>query len=285
MDNLLKQINFNDLLILDTDIDKYDFNVYMGNDRHFIKGFCTRCEEKGCNLCPTDNTFKLQTISHAASTQDILLATGQQNIDFSDWKNDSVLFLMEGPSVDGGFYEENEYKGFKKKPTKEWYWVHDRQEKFSYPQEFKGGKYGTLFNSIVFTFKLKNAYLTNLVKCGLNNADNNYKGINEYSWTTLQTCVESFLLKEMEIIKPKIVFCFGSSVENKLWDLYPDNYPFQICGLLHPAGQRRGFKDEFYRHLYFTRILEGFYKVGIFTLDEAEKKFSEFLTMTNKGGA
>lgn len=280
MDNSLKQLNFNELLILDTDIEKYDFNVYMDNDQHFINGFCTKCEEKGCNFCPTDKNFKLQTISHAATTEDILLATGQQNIDLSDWKNDSVLFLMEGPSVDWEFYEEKEYKGFKKKPTKEWYWVHDRQEKFSYPQEFKGGKYGSLFNSIVFTFKLKNAYLTNLVKCGLNNAENNYKGINEYEWKTLQTCAENFLLKELEILKPKIVFCFGSSVENKLWDLYPEDYPFLVCGLPHPAGQRRGFKDEYYRHLYFTRILEGLYKVGIVTIDEAENKFREFLTAT-----
>jgi hypothetical protein len=122
--------------------------------------------------------------------------------------------------------------------------------------------------------------LTNLVKCGLSNADNNYKGINEYDWTTLQTCVENYLLKEMEILKPKVVFFFGSSVENKLWDLYPDDYPFLVYGLPHPAGQRRGFKDEFYRHLYFTRILEGLYKADIVTLDEAEKKFSEFLTTT-----
>jgi hypothetical protein len=285
MDNCLKQLNFNDLLILDTDIEKYDFNVYMNNGKqHFIKGFCTKCEEKGCNLCPTDNNFKLQTISHAATTQDFLLATNQQNTDLSDWKNDSVLFLMEGPSVAWWFYEEKEFNGVKKKPTKEWYWVHDRQEKYSYPQEFKGGIYGTLFNSIIFTFKLKNAYFTNLVKCGLNNDDNKYKGINDYDEETLRTCVENFLLKEMEILKPKIVFCFGSRVENKLRNLYPDDYPFLVCGLPHPAGKRGGFKDEYYRHLYFTRILEGLYKAGIVSLNEAEKKFSEFLTLTNKSG-
>jgi hypothetical protein len=94
----------------------------------------------------------------------------------------------------------------------------------------------------------------------------------------LQTCVESFLVKEIEIIKPKIVFCFGSKVENYLWELYPDDYPFKVVGLPHPAAGRRGFKDEFFRHLYFSMILEGLYKADFFTLDEAEKKYREFLT-------
>jgi len=274
----LNQLNFNNLLILDTDVEKYDFNVYINNDKHKIIGFCTRCEEIGCNLCPTDNTFRLQNISHGATTKDILLATDQQNIELSDWHDEGVIFLMEGPSIDWGFYEENYYNGHKKKPTKEWYWVHDKQQKYSYPSEFKGGKYGSLFNSIIFTFKLKNAYLTNLVKCGLNNENNNYKGIKDYDYRSLQICVENILMKEIEIIKPKLVFCFGTNVENYLWDLYPNDYPFIVIGLPHPAGQRRGFKDEFYRHLYFTKILEGLYKAGIIGLDEALINFSEFLT-------
>jgi hypothetical protein len=276
----LRHINFNDLLVLDTDIENYDFNVYMDNDKHIIKGFCTRCEEKGCNTCPTDNTFRLQNISHGATTDDILLATDQQTLDLTDWHKNGVVFLMEGPSVDWGFYEENEFNGFKEKPTKEWYWVHDKQAKHSYPDEFRGGRYGSLFNSIIFTFKLRNAYLTNLVKCGLNDDNNNYKGIGDYNYESLKTCVENILLKELEIIKPKVVFCFGSNVENYLWDLYPDDYPFLVIGLPHPAGQRRGFKDEYYRHLYFTKILEGLYKADIISIDEAQAKFREFLTLT-----
>lgn len=278
MNNELRQLNFNDLLVLDTDIDKYDFNVYMDNDKHFIKGFCTKCEEQGFNLCPNDNSYRLQNISHGATTSDILLSTDQQDTDLSDWKEDGVVFLMEGPSVDWGFYEKKEFNGFTKKPTKEWYWVHNKQKKHSYPQEFRGARYGSLFNSIIFTFKLKNAYLTNLVKCGLNNDNNNYKGINDYNWKCLKTCVDNYLFKELEILKPKIVFCFGSNVENKLWDLYDDDYPFLVVGLPHPAGQRRGFKDEYYRHLYFTKIVEGLYKVGIYNLKEATDKFAEFLT-------
>lgn len=281
--NELKYLNFNDLLVVDTDIENYDFNVYiMKNNKHIIKGFCTRCEEKGCNICPKDTTFRLQTISHGATTNDILLATDQQKIDLTNWHQEGVVFLMEGPSNDGGFYEENEFNGFKKKPTNEWYWVHNKQKKYSYPDEFKGGKYGSLFNSIIFTFKLNNAYLTNIVKCGLNNDNNNYKGIDCYNPESLKTCFENILLKELDIIKPKVVFCFGSNVESYLQKLYPDDYPFLVVGLPHPAGRRRGFKDEYYRHLYFTRILEGLYKTDIINIDEAQSKIKEFLTKKNE---
>jgi len=275
----LNELNFNDLLVLDTDISTYDFNVYLENGKHLIKGFCTRCEDKGCNVCPSDQSYKLQNISHGATSEDILIATDKQALSFTDWHKEGVLFLMEGPSIDWGLYEENVFNGHEKKPSKEWYWVHGKQESYSYPQQFKGGRYGALFNSIVFTFKLKNAYLTNLVKCGLNNHEDGYKGIKEYDYECLETCVENVLLKEMAIVNPKVVFCFGSSVEEYLWDLYPGDYPFLVVVLPHPAGRRRGFKDEYYRHLYFTRILEGLYKVGIISIEEAQNKFKEFLTL------
>lgn len=275
----LNQLNFNDILHVDTDVDNYDFNVYMDNDEHILKGFCTRCEQAGYNTCLSDPTFRLQTMSHGATTKDILQATGE-NVVPADWKKEGVIFLMEGPSVDWGFYQQVEYNGIKKKPTREWYWVHDKQQAFHYPQEFVGARYGTLFNSIIHTFKLGNAYLTNLVKCGLNNDSNRYKGIADYNWKCLETCVDNILMKEIQLINPKVIFIFGSKVQDFLWDLtYPgQDYPFLAVGLPHPARAQAGFKNEYYRHLYFTRVLEGLYKANIYTLDEATDKFREFLS-------
>jgi len=284
MNSELKQLNFNNLLILDDRIylAEYDFNIYLNNKQHFVKGYCLLCEKKGCNLCPTDNNFKLLYISHGASTDDILLATKQNDINFFNWHNEGVLFLMEGPSKDYGIYEEIEFTGYKKRPTKLWYWLHKEQTEYFYPEEFKGGTYGTLFISIIFTFKLRNAYFTNLIKCGLNNMEDDYKGIEYYNPESINTCYENFLLKELEIIKPKVVFCFGSSVFNHLDNLFPDEFPFIVVPLPHPAGQRRGFKDEFYRHLYYSMILEGLYKSNIIKMDEAIKKYGEFLTLAEK---
>jgi hypothetical protein len=66
----LNQINFNDVLKLNVDIESYDFNQYIEKGEHDIVGFCTRCEEKGCNICPSDSRYKLQNISHGATTKD-----------------------------------------------------------------------------------------------------------------------------------------------------------------------------------------------------------------------
>jgi hypothetical protein len=284
MNNELRQLNFNDLIILSSSISlaTYDFNVYLQNKRHFVNGYCLRCEEKGCNICPQDANFKLKNISHGASSDDILLATKQNGINFDDWHDEGILFLMEGPSKDYDIYEEISFNGYLKKPSKQWYWVHNEQEKYSYPEKFKGRKYGKLFNSLIFTFKLKNAYLTNLIKCGLNNDDDGYKGIDNYNNECINTCFESFLNKEIAILKPKVIFCFGSSVLKRFKSLY--KLPAIVIGLPHPAGAQRGFKNEFYRHLYFSMILEGLFKANIYTSEEACRKYDEFLKLAPGNG-
>jgi len=276
----LKKLNFQSLLILDDSVrlDTYSFDIYMQNNGHRLQGYCTKCEEKGCNVCSSDNNYRLLYISHGATTDDVLLATGQKDIDLSNWHSESVMFIMENPSVDGwGLYEELEYKAYKKRPAKRWYWIHENQPKLEYPEQFKGRAYGKLFNSIIFTFKLRNAYLTNFVKCGMNNDEGNYKSMKNYDRETIQTCFENYLLKEIEITKPKIIFCFGSTVEEYLSEMYSEEHSFEIVGLPHPARARGGFKDKYYQHLYYSMILEGLYKVGIVSKEEAVNKYGEFL--------
>jgi len=291
MENELKELNFNSLLILDENVQEYDFNKYLANGekeitigpfsgnagaKHKIKGFCTSCEEKGINVCPKDNSFSLKNISHGAMSDDIILATGQHDIDFSGWKDDAVMFVMENPSIDWGFYEEHEYNGFTKKPTKEWYWVHSKQKRIEFPKAFQGGEYGSLFNSIIFTFKLKRAYLTNIVKCGMNNAKNEYKGTNDYQQSCIKNCCDRYLSKEIEILDPKVIFCFGNNAENRVRALLKDKDTV-IIGLPHPARQKAGFKNVYYKHLYYTRLLQGLWAGKIYTIDEAGDKFKEFL--------
>jgi len=187
------------------------------------------------------------------------------------------MFLMESPSRIYDFYKPLVYNEILKNPTHEWYWVHRIQETKIFPEAFKGGEYGELINSIIFTFKLKNAYVTNLVKCGLNNDNKDYQGLDYYNWKSILRCYKNFLEDEIHIVKPKVIFCFGSKVETTLRKLLKDS-TIAIVGLPHPAGQRRGFKDEYYKHLYFSMITEGLYRVGILTLDEAKEMFQLLLT-------
>lgn len=282
----LKDINFRDILLLDDciDIDTYCFDEYLKNEKHIVKGYCTRCEEKGCNTCPTDETFKLTNISHGASTDDLLLATENSDLDFSDWHNEGVLFLMESPSVDGwGLYEELEFKGYKKRPAQLWYWLHENQEVKKYPTDFRGSRYGTLFNSIVFTFKLRNAYLTNLVKCGLNNMEGGFEGFRKYNQETIKTCYDNIFTREIACLNPKVIFCFGRNVYKYLYQQYHDEkFPWTVISLPHPAAGRFGFTDEWFRHTYYSMVIEGLYEAGIINLDEAKNKFGEFLTLSNR---
>lgn len=287
MNKELKRLNFNDLLQLDSSIEleTYDVETCRRIGGHPIKGYCVRCEGKGCNTCPGDPTFILKNISHGASAEDVLRATGQDKIDLSDWHTEPVLFLMEGPSKDYDIYKKVFFNGHEKWPTQTWYWVHNEKQFYSFPDQFVGGTYDQLFNSIVFTFKLRNAYLTNLVKCGLNNSTNTqYKPLDDYSSECRKTCYESFLQKEIAILEPKVIFCFGSRVKNFLWDQYANRqFPWKVLTLPHPASGRRGFRGDFFRHLYYSTILEGLYEAHIIpTLEEVERKYGEFLKKSKR---
>ena len=273
----LKELNFNKLLILDTDVSNYNIDEYFNNGSHKIKGYCTFCEQNGINLCPSDNNYKLLGISHGSMSEDYIMALNKNDINTDNWKTDNILFIMESPGMLYDWNVEKEYNSVKKYPTIEWYWIHNRQDKYVYPDYFKGGEYGNLFNSIIFTFELRNAYLTNFVKCGLNDKEGNYKGLYEYHPDCIKHCFNEFLLREIEILKPKIVFCFGSKPEDLLWNNYPTDYPFHVVGLPHPARLQQGFKNEFFRHLFFNMILESLYKTGIYSLDETIEKYKMFL--------
>lgn len=127
MNSELRKLNFRNLLMIDqgrVNEKEYDFEQYALNEyKHPIKGYCTRCEEKGCNICPQEQEFRLLNISHGSSTDDMLSATATSSEDMSDWHQEGVLFLMESPSIDGwGLYGEVEYNGYKKRPAQLWYW-------------------------------------------------------------------------------------------------------------------------------------------------------------------
>jgi hypothetical protein len=281
----LKELNFNSLLVLDENIKEYDFNKYHESGcKHKIKGFCTSCEEKGINVCPRDKSFKLTTISHGATTDDILQATGQENIDLADWKKDPVMFVMENPGrSDYVFYEPYQYNihGITgtKKPSREWYWVNKQATKLQFPQAFEGRNYNDLFVSIIFTFKLRNAYFTNAIKCGMNNENGDFKGTTDYQNACIRNCYENYFTKEIEIIKPKVIFFFGNNAQATITPFIKGkNIPLGV--LPHPAAQ---LQNGYFKHLYYTRILQGLSTsaVGIYTLDEAGNKFKEFLVNYN----
>jgi hypothetical protein len=175
------------------------------------------------------------------------------------------MFIAESPSKNyHGLYAN----GIPKSPAVQWYWIHNRKDIKEYPANFKGGTYGDFFASAIKTFKLKNAYVTNLVKCGLNNPDGSgYLGIGCYNKDCIRNCFSRYLLKEIEIVNPKVIFTMGSKTHSYLQDLINESKldveNIRIECLPHPAGQRRGFKDEYFKTLYFNLIFKALYQSQI----------------------
>ena len=273
----LNELNFGKLIELDVeDLEKYGFGDYAINEYHHkaIKGYCTSCEEKGINTCQ-EAGFCLQNISHGAHSRDFLEALIQKP-DTSDWNMDGVMYVMEGPSRDYGIYEttpiEKDGVPYIKRPSKAWYWVHGAMDVEGYPQYFQRGIYGRLVASAIVTFKLANAYMTNLVKCGMNGPKDQYKGIGYYDLQCINNCYSEFLKKEIEILKPKVIFTFGTDVYKYVKSHVGDD--ITVVGLPHPAS--RNLKSEYYPVLYFCMMAKWLFKEKIIDADTYSKVMLKF---------
>ena len=301
----LWELNFNKLLVLKEGYNSsnYSFKEYERcNNEHPVKGFCTYCEQKasddnhchqyknndikitGCQTCKKRDSFSLQNISHGTCADDFLEAHSNF-VDTKGWHEEGVIFLMENPSKDYKLFDENLiFSNIHKRPAKRWYWIGTPENKSVYPQYFKGREYGNFFESAFHTFRLKNAYITNLVKCGMNNVKGEgYAPTWCYNTNAISDCFNQYLEKEIEALDTKIIFTFGSTVNSRLSELISKsslkekNIP--IISLPHPAGQQRGFKHDYYQVLYFHLIMKGLVDAGIINdLDEINRLTSTFLS-------
>lgn len=264
----LRRLNFNKLISIDIpDVTTYSYDEYRNNGcKHTpINGYCISCEEQGCNSSKDDDSYKLTNITHGTHSSDFFRAINMEQ-DTSNWHHEPIIFIYESPSLDYGIYEEVPYNGYRKRPSKDWYWI-DRDPNFvTYPDLFKGGEYGGFVLSAITTFKLANVYITNLVKCGLNNAEGEFKGLSDFKTETIENCFSNFLKEEISILKPKVIFAVGAAVEEKVKYFVEDTYYVQQ--LPHPAGRRRGFRDSHYKAIYFWGIVRALHKVGIINTDE-----------------
>lgn len=272
----LNELNFSKLIQLNlTDVNRYSVSDYFDNDKRHPKvtSYCTCCEDKGIKVCG-NSEYTLQNISHGSCSKDFLQAISPR-YSIDNWNSSGVVFIMESPSKDYGIYEDvsivKNGKQYKKRPSKLWYWVHDKMNVSGYPQFFKGLTYGELIASAIVTFKLSNAYLTNLIKCGLYNVSNDgYKGVDHYDQQCIDLCIKEYLEREIDLIKPKVIFTFGSKVYQKVTSSLSSLIKrdrIKVIGLPHPAGRQRGFKDEYYNVLYFCMMAKWLYVQGVISKD------------------
>jgi hypothetical protein len=267
----LKRLNFSDLLVLDyPDVASYSYADYRKNGFQHPKtsGYCIECERKGCSTSVQAPGFRLNNMSHGAHSTDFLAAL-QEPVDVTAWHDEPVLFVYESPSADYGIYETASYEGQTKRPAKRWYWVRADQPVRRFPEGFIGGTYGEFVLSAIITFRLKNAYMTNLVKCGMNSNDGQqFRGLAYFQPTCVQTCIDRYLRREIEFFKPRVIFTVGSGVYNWVVSTVGGSVPTHQ--LPHPAGRRRGFKDSYFRVLYFWLVLLALDRAGIIPKAETE---------------
>ena len=266
----LRKLNFNKLITIGVpDITGYSYDEYKANGfKHkSITGYCVSCEEKGCSTASDDAAYQLTTISHGAHSSDFFQAYKEKQ-DISDWHHEPIMFVYESPGRNNDIYKKERYNGYDKQPSKTWYWIDsDWDRPIAYPEGFKGGVYGTFVWCATLTFKLANVYVTNLVKCGLNNAKGDYKNLDWFKDETVKTCYSNFLKEEIAILKPKIIFAVGSRVERKVRQFVKDLCLVQQ--LPHPAAQQGGgLRDDHYKAIYFWGVVRALHKADIINTDE-----------------
>ena len=249
----LNNFNFSHIIKLENSPTPYQYENYENG--HKTKGYCTLCENDSINKPMNNelsNEFCLKNISHGTHALDILQAIKRKEDlrDLKDnpqsWSDIPVLFLFENPAAEKGEGEDSIFQTNEdgKNPSKQWYWIHggfDRQN-LMYPQSYRQNDYGRLIASIIRSFKLANAYVTNLVKCGMNKKDGkSYLSTTQYHRECIKKCYNEILIQEIEHLiehrgKDLIIFAFGQVVYNTLLDLVRER-PYNICLLPHPANR------------------------------------------------
>jgi len=230
-------------------------------------GFCRDCEKSNCaNAQGFEGAqdYKLHFVSHGAHSLDFCDSMGIKPD--NDWNNIPVLFLFENPSVQhenkyGELYEkkEIEYDNEKKYPAKKWYWIHEgyTEKECIYPKKYKQGRYGGLIASLIKTFKLANAYMTNIVKCSMNNSNGTkYLGTQYYKEECIENCIKEVLKEEINILtdnkgndKP-IIFAFSKQVYN-LAQKYLSGVATEICLMPHPASR---LANDYRKYVIFGKV-------------------------------
>lgn len=282
----LRRINFARLLkVKYSPIEEYSISVFEKNNRrHFVTDFCQSCEARGCSIGKAEySRFTLQNISHGTLARDYFDAMGVTEPSDKGWSDTPVMFLFENPSDDPKDHETvTAPNGLTKRPAKNWYWLPEQIGTYSYPKYFQGRKYGELILSIMHTFRLRNVYITNLVKCGL--SDSNGSGrvnLSGYTATTIDNCIKEVFLLEIHIFNPKLMFSFGARVKELVEKKQLSQSRVHV-NLPHPARAQSGFSDDLFRKAYFWGVVEGLYRAGIRTSEEIHEECDLFLECSSK---
>jgi len=200
----------------------------------YCKGYCIECEKAGINTGGNKGQI-LDQMSHGADTWDFEQLLGELDKPYNEIR---VTFLLESP---GGYYKNGKpifYNSYKKQPpVNHYYWLPNLKE-WPKGQENFEEMYGSYFAYLIKIFCLKNAYFTNIVKCSLGNPSENkfipYEMQNTRHMQILDKCHSHFLLEELKIHNPSIIYCFGGKAMKMAKHLALES---ELVELYHPAAR------------------------------------------------
>lgn len=238
-----------------------------GSDYNFgclNNGMHKEAEVEVCHECDTycNGKAEFARISHGAHTFDFLDAHGVGHETVAGWSQVPVLFVMENPAKT----DDNDSAGFdmkhdhKRLVKTRWHWIESQygepNEKFIFPKYFDG--YWVIYSAIR-TFKMANAYVTNMVKCGMTDGKN-YLTTNVYPKGIVENCVGNFLQNELKDLcgdgtYEPIVFAFGKRTYDSIKELLNKGFPeVQPVRLPHPSPNAR-LSNENRQFILFGKIL------------------------------
>lgn len=266
-------------------------------------GCCTACqniEGKDCSGVEVDGKkYSMKYLCHGAHSLDFLRAIYKENGDQlfddvqkneSDWNFAPVLFLLENPSQERKPWQEKQTFGDEwltiyekeegKCPSADWHWIYGgyNEEDLVYPNQFKKNKYGDLIASLIRMFRLGNAYVTDFVKCSMNDGKR-FIGTNKYPKQCLDCCNINILQEEVRRLitgsNKLIIFTFGNRVHSLtkkyLLGNRVDSVELVECELPHPASR---LTNDCRKRVLLSRIYETL-KSNDFA---CEKAYMEYLS-------
>lgn len=243
--------------------------------------YCTRCNavEPLVNEGSADKQYQFTSITHGTHTLDFLDA--HEGVDIGNWSTKPVLFLFENPGAanSGNFGKDGYHKPSElpprgeRLPCKWWYWINGQDEctsdDFLYPNWFVQKEYGWMVCSAIHTFKMANAYVTNMVKCGIGSTLKEYVTIESYNTQIVDNCFEH-LKAEVSALRGTCdeevtVFAFGKHVYGMLKDREEALAPCKIHLLPHPANR---LANDYRKYVLLGKIMGGllqadFYEGGV----------------------
>ena len=301
----LHKINFGDegLIGFNTNcFDDYNFDC-LKSGKHFEKtdehNFSV-CMNENCKKCERslavsknesgEQTLEFTSVTHGAHTFDFLDAHKQSHDTVENWSQNPVLFVMENPALPDDHYVDSEHG---RKVSEWWYWVNGQYNEpnssFVYPKYFAQKGYGWMIYSAIRTFQMANAYVTNMVKCGMTNCceKKNYLTTDEYPGGITVNCVDNFLKRELDCLRDEnktqkvIVFAFGErsyAFLKEKWQKELKDKTISLYLLPHPANR---LANDYRKYVLFGKILRALIQNDFYKNVTAKPNFEAILSADN----